>query len=105
MVYVDWLCSHGWVLRGQTVQSCHLLADTIDELHAFAAKIALKRSWFQDGSAPHYDLVASKREAAVRLGATELTKATFRSVYLRIRQQRVEAAEKARSDENLGSKC
>lgn len=28
--------------------SAHLTADTLDELHAFAARLGLKREWFQD---------------------------------------------------------
>lgn len=49
--------------------SCHL-TDTLEELHAFAARLGLKRAWFQDHRiAPHYDLTASKRERALELGA------------------------------------
>ncbi len=38
---------------------CHLFADTLDELHAAARMLGLKRSWFQcqpTGRHPHYDL-------------------------------------------------
>ncbi len=50
--------------------SCHLTADTLDELHAFAAKIGMKRSWFQDHpTAPHYDLTPKRRDLALRIGA------------------------------------
>lgn len=52
--------------------SCHLTVDDGDlvALHAFAAKLGLKREWFQDHRfAPHYDLTASKRELALKLGA------------------------------------
>lgn len=52
--------------------SCHLSADTEDELHAFAAKIGMRRAWFQPHKRlPHYDLIASKRALAVALGAIE----------------------------------
>lgn len=88
-VYVDWLCKHGWKMRGRTVESCHLLADTLDELHDFAQKIGLKRSWFQNGSAPHYDLTASRRIEAVKAGAIELTRATFPEVYRRAKMSRI----------------
>lgn len=95
-VYVDWLASHGWVLRGRRVQSCHLMADTLDELHAFAARIGMKREWFQgNASAPHYDLTADRRAAAVEAGAIELTRATFREVFHRIRSLRPKAAVQA----------
>lgn len=49
--------------------SCHLTADTLEELHAFAARLGMKREWFQPKSTPHYDLTASKRERALELGA------------------------------------
>ena len=71
MVYVDMLINYGWKLW----PNCHLLADTEEELHAFAAKIGMKRAWFQDGethSMPHYDLVANRRKMAVKLGAIEI---------------------------------
>jgi hypothetical protein len=49
-----------------------MYADTLDELHAMAAKIGMKREWFQDKkSLPHYDLTVSRRAAAVRAGAIE----------------------------------
>ena len=67
MVYVDPLCNHGWRLG----PSCHMYADTLEELHAFAARIGLKRQWFQDKRLPHYDLTARRRAAAVKLGAIE----------------------------------
>lgn len=55
--------------------SCHLTTDgTVDELHAFAARLGLRRSWFQHNPlAPHYDLVQSKRELALELGAVFVT--------------------------------
>lgn len=54
--------------------SCHMFADTIEELHAFARKLGLRRSWFQaDPRLPHYDLNAKRRAAAVRLGAQEVS--------------------------------
>ena len=56
--------------------SAHLFADTVAELHAFAAKLGLKRVWFQDdGFFEHYDLTANKRDKAVELGAISLTRA------------------------------
>ena len=84
-VYVDWLINYGWKLRGHTTPSCHLTADTLTELHDFAQQIGLKREWFQQGSLPHYDLTPRRREAAVRLGAVELTRQNLREVYRRLR--------------------
>ncbi len=48
----------------------HLTTDgDVEELHAFAEKLGLKRSWFQDGRHPHYDIVGKKRWKALCLGA------------------------------------
>ena len=56
---------------------CHMVSDTSEEeLHAFAARIGLKRSWAQlrpKASAAHYDLTPSRRAEAVRCGAVEVT--------------------------------
>lgn len=54
---------------------CHLTADTEDELHAFAAKLGMKRAWFQGPPhhRPHYDLTPGKRLQALGLGAVEGT--------------------------------
>jgi len=69
-VYVDRLRNWGWKYG----PSCHLYADTNEELHAFAARLGLKRKWFQTSpSGPHYDLTASKRQLAVIYGVTEHT--------------------------------
>lgn len=55
--------------------SCHLAADTLDELHEFAARLGMRREWFQPGRGrhPHYDLVKSRRDRAVALGAIEVS--------------------------------
>lgn len=52
--------------------SAHLTsdADSLDELHEFAARLGLKREWFQDHFiAPHYDLSPAKHALALKLGA------------------------------------
>lgn len=49
---------------------CHLVADSLTELHDFAAALGLKRAWFQSGSRyPHYDVTMSVRDRALRMGA------------------------------------
>lgn len=70
-VYVDTLIDYGWKLG----PSCHMTADSIEELNAFAVKIGLKTAWLQisNQDLPHYDLVASKRRLAVKFGAIEIT--------------------------------
>ena len=52
----------------------HLVSDQdLQELHAFAQRIGLKRSWFQRESYPHYDITAVKRDKAIAMGAREAT--------------------------------
>jgi predicted kinase len=49
---------------------CHMTTDgSFDELHAFAARLGLRRRWFQRD---HYDLPPHARAAAVALGAEEV---------------------------------
>jgi hypothetical protein len=52
---------------------CHMVSDrSVEELHAFALEIGLRRRWFQDGPRPHYDLRPSKRRLALAKGAKEV---------------------------------
>lgn len=74
-VYVDPLMWHGWRMYGRQIKSCHLFTDgEMEELHLFAQKIGLKRSWFHDkpGSVSHYDLTERSRRIAVAHGAVQL---------------------------------
>lgn len=85
MVYVD---DATWPWRGQLW--CHLLADSNDELHEFAARLGLRRSWFQGVSRfPHYDLTANKRAQAIRLGAQAMD---VRAAVMRARSVRASTA-------------
>lgn len=50
----------------------------IEALHAFAARLGLRRSWYQNKPHhKHYDLTPSKRRLAVQLGAIELTQREY----------------------------
>ena len=52
---------------------CHMMADTLDELHLMAERIGIRREHFQEHAYyPHYDICKSKREIAVALGAIEI---------------------------------
>ena len=54
---------------------CHMIADTLEELHAMADQIGMERHWFQappKASHPHYDIPESKRERALSFGAREV---------------------------------
>jgi Protein of unknown function (DUF4031) len=50
---------------------CHLVADSLDELHVFARQLGLQEGWFQSGSVyPHYDVTVKIRDRALTMGAT-----------------------------------
>jgi hypothetical protein len=79
-VYADDASIPAEVANGSRVHRSrwsHLTADTQEELHEFAARLGLRREWFQPGRplggqpSPfwHYDLTAGKRAQALRLGA------------------------------------
>lgn len=74
MIYVDPLRHYS----GKRKEYCHMATDgDREELHVFAASIGLKRHWFQGGTYPHYDLVASKRELAVENRAKSVSSVTL----------------------------
>lgn len=53
---------------------CHMAADTLNELHAMADQLGVKR-WFQDkAGAPHYDICKANRALAIKLGAISVTR-------------------------------
>lgn len=50
---------------------CHMVADTLPELHAFASRLGLRKDWFQATSAyPHYDVTVRVRDRALTMGAS-----------------------------------
>lgn len=54
---------------------CHMVADSLDELHEMAAQVGMRLEWFQDApkaSHPHYDLNEQRRALALELGAVYL---------------------------------
>jgi hypothetical protein len=57
------------------MKMCHMIADTVEELHEMADKIGVKRKWYQGDKTgkPHYDICSSKRKLAVEYGAKEIT--------------------------------
>ena len=79
MIYVDPI----FTMTPRTAQArvcgnrwCHLVTDNkdLEELHQFAEKIGLYRSFFQNHpTLPHYDLTPSKRALAVKNGAVEVS--------------------------------
>lgn len=74
MVYVDSVVKYPGAKPPFHRGSCHMTADTLEELHAMADKIGMKRGWFQDHPlCQHYDLTPSRRSQAVARGAVEET--------------------------------
>ena len=73
-VYVDdAFCSDDPEAWGRWTGGGHMQADTPDELNAFAARLGLRREWFQSRPGrperDHYDLTAARRDRAIELGA------------------------------------
>ncbi len=69
-VYVD-DAVHLW--RGR--RWAHLMADTLEELHAMAERLDIPRRAFQNKtSGAHYDVPADLRERAIELGATPISR-------------------------------
>ena len=86
-VYVDDAVT---LWRGQ--RWAHLMADSLDELHAFAVRLGMPRRAFQDRrSGAHYDVTAELRERALALGAVPISRhrdrAQVRAVIARARAQ------------------
>lgn len=68
-VYIDDM--HKYALghfRG--MQMSHLIADDEDELHILAARIGMKREWYQGD---HYDVPLTRRDLALEMGAVAVT--------------------------------
>jgi len=90
-VYVDDLMSWGWVMYGKKVKSCHLTADSEQELLEFGRKLGFKDKWLMRPKKPwkpmHYDLVESKRVRAIELGAKPIT---FKDVMALIKKKKKE---------------
>lgn len=58
------------------MKMCHMVADSVEELHAMADRIGVARRWYQGPPAtvnPHYDICMSKRALAIQNGAKEVT--------------------------------
>lgn len=70
----------------------HLMADDLDALHAFAARLGLPREAFQDlRSGAHYDVDAHTRDRALALGAIAVSRtrdrARMRAIIANARRQ------------------
>jgi hypothetical protein len=67
------------------MKMCHMIADTLEELHAMAERIGMRREWFQPKSFPHYDVAKGRRQQAISLGAIVCDRRTFVGHLRRIR--------------------
>lgn len=74
MIYVDNAFQYGDWKRGRMDWSGggHMLSNDLEELHAFARRIGLRRAWFQDHTFPHYDLTRGRWQQALAEGATPI---------------------------------
>jgi len=80
VIYVD-----NGQYRYRRMIMCHMLADTIEELHRAAQALGMRREWFQPMSFPHYDLSKSTRRQAVALGALEIERREVAELMRRLR--------------------
>ena len=82
-VYVD---EPTWKWQG--LKWCHLLADDVDELHRFAARLGISRASYQGPpktTAPHYDLTGFERARALALGAQPCSREEIVAVFRVVR--------------------
>lgn len=81
MIYVDPIFE-GPSIRGNRFWS-HMGTDDhsdagLAELHAIAARIGMRKAWFQNKPHhPHYDLFPARRAAAIRLGVVAVDRRTY----------------------------
>jgi hypothetical protein len=112
-IFVDSAMIQATVGR-HTSRWCHLMSDQLDptELHEFAARIGLRRSYFQPGKrlgsptehdpvGDHYDVTEGKRRQAIAAGAVALDQDGFLKL-MRIRRELAQAErELSRARESL----
>lgn len=88
-VYVDPLRQWGHGPSCFRGGSCHLMADSLEELEAFARSIGLKPEWLQQSQQGivHYDLTRRRREDAIRKGAVPVDGQDFLHLVRRLKCQ------------------
>lgn len=94
-VYVDEIRDWTLIAKARGLRHthwCHLTADSEEELHQFAARLGLRRSWYQRKGPTdyrwHYDVTPPKRAQAVRLGAQEVDRRFVGQLMIRRREER-----------------
>jgi len=67
MIYVDEAI---WKSANGRKSYAHMVADSLEELHQFAAKIGVKPHFFhRSKTAPHYDITSDQHAVAIANGA------------------------------------
>lgn len=95
-VYVD-----NAMLKYGRMKMSHLIADTLEELHAMAKAIGIQRKWFQaNASFPHYDICKEKRALALSLGAQEVTSRELVAVMRRYRSNHCDGRRRCQQKAN-----
>jgi hypothetical protein len=97
-VYVDNLRDYGW----RHGPSCHLIADSVEELIEFAVAMGMREEWFQAKSTPHFDLTVQGRELAVQNGAVELSQRELIQKLRELRKKRLADEEAANVKRAVG---
>ena len=73
MVYVD-----NMRVQHRGKEWCHMMADHLDELHAFAKQMNIDaRLFHQTASYPHYDVTTEMRERILQYGAVQADRRTI----------------------------
>lgn len=64
---------------GQMIM-CHMAADSLDELHAMAERLGLRRHFQDQPGRPHYDICKKNRARAIAAGAVEVSSRTLLTI-------------------------
>lgn len=83
MVYID----NANIKYGRMIM-CHMIADSIDELHAMAVQIGVRKHFQNKPGKPHYDICLSNKKKALSFGAIEITqKQLIRKLHEQVSQR------------------
>jgi hypothetical protein len=74
VIYVDSVTTFATTKKWNHAEGCHMVADSLQELHDFAVKLKLGPSWFFQN---HYRLTLTKRRMALKNGAQEISTLDF----------------------------
>ena len=73
---------------------CHLMADTLEELHAFAQSLEIDaRLFHRTASYPHYDITLEMRILVIEHGAIDADRRTIIACGKRLKSQMLQNAD------------